>query len=662
MTQLPLWSYLDLAGNVAIPARYLVARAFNDDGVALVANADGRMGAINTEGAEVVACAHDHILRFVDGIAQVNQGGWLDDRGNVKGGKWGYIKANGDWVVEPSFGNAFAFEEGRATVFVEKKAGVIDTSGAWIVEPTYSYLGWHHEGLAVFSDGSKDGYLDLNGDVAITPRFDEGMTFFAGMARVKLNGKWGVAGKNGDLLHDAKYERIGEGRQGACWAIRDGGAWLLTNDGRELGPFQEIRMCPRPDEGPGIWPIKKDDTWGWLRHDGTIFGHAYESTMGFLWGAARAVKDGKWGYVDESGAVSVPFQYEGATPWSKVGACVQQGGLWGMIKPSGEMFVAATSEQPANFNHGRLRICRDNRYGFVDENGAEISPCTWDAADRYARDRAAVLSFERIETVAVPGAHVLPAGGLENGVFDEMGKGHMISVVGWGAELDIPQELLATRILDSWQRGVETAGKKLYTESRWLSRFSCYVRCEGLHAPKADIASLVAAFAEKLPVAETLFSHWGFPYGTEMMGPMRDPRMPRMVNHFDDFPSYWECVWGDGDPPASENAYYLKGALQKRDGDLGQLEERHMPLWHPDVRVCMGALQNQGEVYLDRDARTAEIEKVVADAISARFESVWIKPDLKRWTPALMMRDGSEGLEKIRYENRTGYCFAVRCK
>jgi len=665
MAELPLWSYLDVGGDVAVPARYLVAHPHGDDGVARVANADGRMGAIDTSGNEVVACAHDHLLRFVDGIAQVNQGGWLDDRGNVKGGKYGYVRKDGSWVAEPRFVNAFAFEEGRATVFVEKDGaklgGVIDASGAFVIEPQYAYLGWHREGLAVFHDGTKDGYLDLDGEVVIAPRFDEGATFLSGMARVKLGEKWGVIGKDGELLHEAQYERVGDGRQGACWAVRDGSCFLLTDDGREEGPFQEIRMCPHPDEGPGIWPVKREDRWGWVRHDGTVFGLEHESTLGFLWGPARAVKNGAWGFVDEQGEVVIDYAFENATPWSTVGAGVKKDQRWGVIDRSGAEVVAPVSQEPSNFNDGLLGITKDGRHGYVDASGAEVVPCTWDAATKFSQERAAVLALSRVPTVTVPGAHVLPEDGLDNGVFDDPGDDHLLAVVGWGEELDIPKELLATRILDAWQAAVTMPGRKLYTESRWLSRFSCYVRCESLREPKAEIATLVAAFAEKLPVVETLFSRWGRPYGTEVMGPMPDPRTPRMKNYFNDFPEYWECVWGEGDPPASENAYYLKGALQKRDGGLGHLEERHMPLWHPEVRVCMGALQNQGEVYMDPDGRTEQVEEAMSEAIRKRFESVWIKPDLERWTPRLMRRDGSEGLEKITYEGRTGYCFAVRC-
>jgi hypothetical protein len=131
--------------------------------------------------------------------------------------------------------------------------------------------------------------------------------------------------------------------------------------------------------------------------------------------------------------------------------------------------------------------------------------------------------------------------------------------------------------------------------------------------------------------------------------------------NFDDFPAYWDAVWSaDGPVPAPENYFYLRGAIQDQQGNL-TLEERHMPMWMPDIKICMGALQNQGEQYMEPNEQSERVCEVLNDELRERFARVWNKPGTERRFPFPMVRDGGDGLERIEYEGRTGYAFAIQC-
>ena len=49
--------------------------------------------------------------------------------------------------------------------------------------------------------------------------------------------------------------------------------------------------------------------------------------LDWLW----AKKDGKYGYLDENGAVVIPFIYDGAKTFSGLMAAVKKGDKWGFI-------------------------------------------------------------------------------------------------------------------------------------------------------------------------------------------------------------------------------------------------------------------------------------------------------------------------------------------
>lgn len=51
---------------------------------------------------------------------------------------------------------------------------------------------------------------------------------------------------------------------------------------------------------------------------------------------ARVMIDGKWGYLDATGALSIPLQYEDAEDFEEGTAKVQQNGEWITIDKTGK--------------------------------------------------------------------------------------------------------------------------------------------------------------------------------------------------------------------------------------------------------------------------------------------------------------------------------------
>lgn len=139
------WGYIDREGNMVIEPQYHAAWNFHE-GLAAV-KVDWARGYIDREGKYVVELKYQYAGPFRDGKAKVmldDVWEYIDHEGKkvgdaepekmvddtvapeeptpmAKGKKFGYVDAEGKFVIKPKFIQAKPFSEGRAAVLVEIK-------------------------------------------------------------------------------------------------------------------------------------------------------------------------------------------------------------------------------------------------------------------------------------------------------------------------------------------------------------------------------------------------------------------------------------------------------------------------------------------------------------------------------------------------------------
>src|SRR2546423_10475579 len=65
-------------------------------------------------------------------------------------GKWGYINARGDLIINPQYDDAWEVSEGLAYVRAGTKRGLIDRSGSMVIDlHQLAFAGNFSEGLAI---------------------------------------------------------------------------------------------------------------------------------------------------------------------------------------------------------------------------------------------------------------------------------------------------------------------------------------------------------------------------------------------------------------------------------------------------------------------------------------------------------------------------------
>lgn len=204
--------------------------------------------------------------------------------------------------------------------------------------------------------------------------------FHEGMALIEKNGKWGFIDINGNISCPCIYDEL-------C-----------------IDPF--LRRGER---------FKYLDTLSdYLR-----------GPLSFHEGLASVSRHGKYGFIDKNGREVIPCMYDDASYFSDGLACVKLNGKYGFIDRLGREVIPPTYDTAGNFFNGLAPVDHNkiidkcgrvvfsvkgmypftrvhefseglahfsihSKYGFIDNTGREVIPCTFDGAHKFAEGMACV--------------------------------------------------------------------------------------------------------------------------------------------------------------------------------------------------------------------------------------------------------------------------------
>lgn len=640
--------YIDSTGKQAFPGAFRAGHAFSE-AFAPVVRADGRMALLDRRG-EWLGAPHDLIGPFLDGIARINDGGTRAN-GRFVGGEWSLIDGHGELRMPPHPCDALLNAgEGRASVLHGKRWGLLDTRGQEIVPPTYNFLSVFSEGVAVAATDAGDVYIDVDAKVVLPGPYQEATDFKDGLARVKVGGLWGLIDRSGAFVHPPAFTKIGNVVEGAAWAIREGRCLVLNKAGVLASDFDDVQMAKHG----GVWPVKRGAVWSLLFPDGRLVGE-YDKVSAVDNGFAMANLGGKWGFLGADGAPVVEHRYSDLRTFVEGHASAKVDGRgWALLRENGTE-LPGSFDDVGVFGDGLCAVRQGGRWGYIDTAGVLRVAPSFVHAERFHHGFASVQAPE-IEEIKVfvpkPAVQVVPQGSLTHPVYEGCGKDSRLHcIVGFSRPLTGPESILVELILTAWERAFAPVfmGRDI---GRWLS-----VVVTQLEQPVHALSLLLESLEASLPVAEVVTSRWEHPEGHPVAGPVADPasRTVAMQPTFDTFESYWDSAWSSSGPaPVPESHAYLKGALFDRNRKL-VLEQRGMPVWFPDVRVCFGALSGNGEEYLPADEVGEQVWAALRESIEHRFSALGGQGP----APLPAIRSGEDGIERVSYRGKTGYAFAI---
>ena len=129
-----------------------------------------------------------------------------------------------------------------------------------------------------------------------------------------------------------------------------------------------------------------------------------------------AKKDGKYGYLDEYGAVAIPFIYDGAKvfyqgKWLSPTLClVKKSGKWGYINTEGTVIIPFAYDELDDFGTDDYCAAKKNgKWGYIDKNNKVIIPFIYDEVEdsdlkyiRVVKDgKEGIIDFKRKTVIPI---------------------------------------------------------------------------------------------------------------------------------------------------------------------------------------------------------------------------------------------------------------------
>jgi predicted negative regulator of RcsB-dependent stress response len=232
-------------------------------------------------------------------IGRIDSDGTVRDATNAKTGSAKGIKIQ--WAAAYFFFDFFekkaavtqqsnfdykdGFHDGFAAVKVNGKWGYIRTDGSYLIEPIYSSAGRFSEGFAAVQLNDKWGYIRKDGSYLIEPQFSSATSFSNGLATVKANNQWGLLSSGGDMILslDPAYEIRRVEYDKKRLIVRELNDYcVLDFKGNPIIKFDSIGQFDKS----GFCIVAKDKKYGFLRKDGFLIDPVYQNVEAFKDGVA----------------------------------------------------------------------------------------------------------------------------------------------------------------------------------------------------------------------------------------------------------------------------------------------------------------------------------------------------------------------------------------
>lgn len=286
------------------------------------------------------------------------------------------------------------------------RSGFADRDGRVTLLESVEEMGDVHGGLAAVRVGGRWGLLRRDGTRHVSARFEEITPFYRGVATARLNGRWGLIDSAGETLLPFEFESIAvDGHDQTAWVARDGRTGLLGFDGT---PIIEVAVTdPTIRFGAGVpWRLKgfgarpcrvgdgvriaactlQDDEarWGFLDRSGQVrVPLDYDAVMPFREDLAVVIRDGRYGVVDAAGRTVIPLAPYRCYGFSEgvmaVSDTTQIGGRWGYVDTRGRLAIDFRFTTAETFQEGLALVSTGGypercRYAFIDRAGSVVIP------------------------------------------------------------------------------------------------------------------------------------------------------------------------------------------------------------------------------------------------------------------------------------------------
>ncbi len=153
--------------------------------------------------------------------------------------------------------------------------------------------------------------------------------------------------------------------------------------------------------------------WGYIDKTGTlVIPCEWEEAKEFKDGIARIKKDDKYGWINTSGQLVINCEWkECATFFSEGLAAVKNDeGLWGFIDTTGTVTIPFRWDGPLvpKFSEGLAAVNKGDAMGFISKAGEEVIPCQYKFCNSFSHGYALVQDNSGLFFIDTTGTDAFP--------------------------------------------------------------------------------------------------------------------------------------------------------------------------------------------------------------------------------------------------------------
>lgn len=334
-------------------------------------------------------------------------------------GKTGLISMKGRIVFNPEYQDIYTVEAGDygSTYYGVKKDGkygMTDKNGKIILPIEYDNLGDYPAPWYPIPKNGKYGYLNDSLQLEIPCQYDYADPFDSDtLAVVQYQGKYGVIDRKAKFIIKPEYEDLlywmGDrifAKMGGLWGLLDiNGKWLFEPVYSDKGFYWSGNNT--------IYLMKKNGKWGLfdyiqLKEYGAFIYDKISTNNGNPY--ALAVRDKKYGYLNNEGQEIIPCEYEDISGYINNNLIyAKKEGKYGFINIKNETIIGFEFDDAENFYYGHASVCKNKKWAIADTTGKVLTPYEYDEIKYIYNDNTVMaVTGKKYGVVSNTGEIIVP--------------------------------------------------------------------------------------------------------------------------------------------------------------------------------------------------------------------------------------------------------------
>lgn len=259
-----------------------------------------------------------------------------------------------------------------------EKYGLLRSNGTWVIEPTFAIVGPIKDGMAVVclpGPSPRCGGASADGKIQVPLSDQRIFPWENGFAVTEKNRKYGLIDKKNTVIVENKFDRIEIGKPGSPHTVEIDGKRFHLNDDGSLGNAEIEHVVASCPDGP--WAVQKDGVARIRRSDGnyedTPIDNLYLTFKIPCGNGFQALSKGKLAYFDANGKrIASSVDIDGGTGFKNGHAAVRVSGLWGIMNEEGSFTVKPQYSLITLDADGTFKATRGSSSASIDHLGRSI--------------------------------------------------------------------------------------------------------------------------------------------------------------------------------------------------------------------------------------------------------------------------------------------------